>query len=241
MRTGKWILATVITGGLLAPTLVRATSDRADDIQRLQNATAVFREIMQAPDKAIPSEILSSARCIAIIPGQKKAAFGIGGTYGKGLVTCRNPRTASGWSAPLFITVGGGSVGFQIGGESSDVVMVFQNRRGVESLLSNKFKVGADANAAAGPVGRHVEAATDVALNAQILTYSRSKGAFAGVSLNGAVVQPDDTGNAAMYGSSANKQQILTGRVPPPAAAQPLLRELARFTAKERTKKAASQ
>lgn len=241
MRTGKWILAAIIAVGVLAPTLLRAASDRADDIQRIQSATAVFRQIMQTPDKAIPSTILGSAQCIAIIPGEKKAAFGIGGSYGKGLVTCRNPRTASGWSAPLFITIGGGSFGFQIGGQSSDVVMVFQNRQGVESLLSNKFKVGADANAAAGPVGRHAEAATDVALNAQILTYSRSKGAFAGVSLNGAVVQPDDTGNAAMYGQDANKQSILTGHVKPPAAANPLLRELARFKAVQRAKKAASQ
>lgn len=241
MRTGKWILAAAIAVGLVTPTLLKAASDRQDDIQRIQNATAVFREIMQTPDKSIPTEILGRAQCIAIIPGQKKAAFGIGGTYGKGLVTCRSPRTASGWSAPLFITVGGGSFGFQIGGQSSDVVMVFQNRSGVESLLSNKFKVGADANAAAGPVGRHAEAATDVALNAQILTYSRSKGAFAGVSLNGAVVQPDDTGNAAMYGQNPNKQQILTGHTPVPASAQPLVRELARFKAAQRAKKAANQ
>jgi len=235
----KWWTA-VLTAVLMMPVLVAAQSSRADDVQRVQSATRVFHEVMQTPDKGIPQEIMENAQCLAIIPGEKTAAFGIGGTYGKGLVTCRNPRTASGWSAPLFIALGGGSIGFQIGGESTDVIMVFQNRKGVESLLSNKFRVGADANAAAGPVGRSAAAATDVALNAQILTYSRSKGAFAGISLNGAVVQPDDTGNAAMYGANPNNQHILTGRVPVPAPAQPLVHELARFRASQKAKQASS-
>ncbi len=179
------------------------------------------------PDQAIPNAILSGAACIAVIPSEKKFALGIGGSYGKGLVTCRNGNR---WSAPAFITVGGGSWGFQIGGEASDVVMVFRNRRGVERLLSNKLRIGADASAAAGPVGRHAAAATDATLNAEILTYARSRGAFAGVSLNGAIVQPDESGNIAMYGRAARHQQILSGEVRAPAAAQPLLQEVATIT-----------
>ncbi len=224
----RMLCAGAVLALLTVPLL--ASSDKNDDISRINRATEVFQQIMATPDKAVPDNLLNSAKCIAIIPGEKKFALGVGGTYGKGLVTCR---TAKGWSAPLFISVGGGSYGFQIGGQSTDIVMIFRNREGVESLLSDKFKIGADATAAAGPVGRHVDAATDAKLNAQILTYSRSKGAFAGVSLDGAVVQPDESGNLALYGekygSNVHRRAILDGQVPAPPAAVPLVKEIANF------------
>ena len=207
-----------------------ARSGRSDDIERIQNATEVFREIMATPDKAIPQELLESAKCIAIIPGEKKAAFVVGGNYGKGIATCR---TADGWSSPLFVALGGGSVGFQIGGSSTDLVMVFRNEKGLRSLLSDKFKIGADATAAAGPVGRHAAADTDAKMNAEILTYSRSKGLFAGVSLDGAVVQADQSGNPAMYGGNVNRREILNGSVRVPEAAEPLLKEIGQYTRAE--------
>ena len=143
-------------------------------------------------DKAIPQELLNSAQCIAIIPGELKFAFLVGGNYGKGLVTCRG---ATSWTAPVFLSVGGGSFGFQIGGSSTDFILVFRGRRGLTKLLSDKFKIGGDASAAAGPVGRSAAAGTDIELHAEILTYSRSRGVFAGVSLGGAVVKPDNAGN----------------------------------------------
>jgi lipid-binding SYLF domain-containing protein len=207
-----------------------ASSGRNDDIERIRNATQVFREIMATPDKAIPRELLESAKCIAIIPGEKKAAFVVGANYGKGIATCR---TAEGWSSPLFVALGGGSVGFQIGGSSTDLVMIFRNEKGLRSLLSDKFKIGADATAAAGPVGRHAAADTDAKMNAEILTYSRSKGLFAGVSLDGAVVQADQGGNHAMYGGNVNRREILNGSVRVPEAAEPLLNEIAQYTRAE--------
>ncbi|MGH9446427.1 MAG: lipid-binding SYLF domain-containing protein [Terriglobia bacterium] len=203
-----------------------AASSRSDDVARIRSATDVFREIMATPDKAIPRDLLSDARCIAIIPGEKKAAFLVGGKYGKGVVTCRTPH---GWSAPAFLAIGGASYGFQIGGSSTDIVMVFTNIRGLDSLLSDKFKIGANAEAAAGPVGRSAGASTDIKLRSEILTYSRSRGLFGGVSLDGSVVQPDDSGNEAMYGADARTKQIVDGHVHVPAAARPLIHDLVRY------------
>jgi lipid-binding SYLF domain-containing protein len=188
----------------------------------------VFQEIMRTPDQGIPLELLETAKCVAIIPGEEKAAFIFGGSYGKRLATCR---TAQGWSAPMFLAVGGGSVGFQIGGSFTDVVMLFMNDRALQSLLSDKFKIGADATVAAGPVGRHAAAGTDIKLNAEILSYSRSKGTFAGVSVNGAVVQADHSGDEAMYGSSVTRREILNGKVAVPEPARSLLDELAEYAA----------
>ncbi len=204
-----------------------STSNKSDDIARLNAATRVFEQVMATPDRAIPQEILEHATCIAIIPGEKKGAFLVGANYGKGVAVCRHT-TSSPWGPPLFVTIGGGSYGFQIGVQSSDIVMVFGNRSQLDSLLSSKFRIGADASAAAGPVGRHVAAGTDIKLNSQILTYGRSKGAFAGVSVSGAVVQPDTSGNKAMYGDTGyNVDRVLTGNgVPVPAEAQPLIRAL---------------
>jgi len=210
----------------LALVLPALASDRDDDIGRIQKATKVFHEIMATPDKAIPRDLLEKARCVAIIPGEEKLAFIFGGNYGRGLATCR---TASGWSAPMFVAVGGGSVGFQIGGSFTDVVMLFMNDHALQSLMGDKFKIGADATVAAGPVGRQAAAGTDLKLNAEILSYSRSKGVFAGVSVDGAVVQADHSGDKAMYGTEASHREILDGKVPVPPPARNLLTELAGY------------
>ena len=198
-------------------------SDRSDDIARIQNSEEALHAIMGAPDKAIPQEMFESAKCIAVIPGEKKVGFLFGGQYGKGLVTCRTPH---GWSAPAFLTVAGGSVGFQIGASSTDIVMLFMNQDGVRHLLSDKFKIGGDATAAAGPVGRHASAATDLEMHAEILTYARSRGVFAGVSLNGAVVEADHSGDRALYGRHVTRQDILDGKVAVPKVADPLVAEI---------------
>jgi len=216
----------VISALILGVVLPAVASDRDDDVARINAATQVFQEIMDTPDNSIPLELLETAKCIAIIPGEKKLALGIGGNYGKGLATCR---TANGWSAPLFLAVGGGSVGFQIGGSSTDIVMLFMNDQALQSLMKDKFRIGADASAAAGPVGRQAAAGTDVKLNAQILTYARSKGAFAGVSLDGAVVQPDQSGDRAMYGANVTPKEILNGPVPVPESAKPLLKNITKY------------
>ena len=208
---------------VLAVTQVAAASDRDDDIARSQKSAQVFRGIMDTPDKGIPHDLLDKAKCIAIIPGDKKFAFIFGGSYGRGIATCR---TASGWSAPMFIAIDGGSVGYQIGGSSTDIVMLFMNDHALHSLLSDKFKLGADASVAAGPVGRSAAAGTDIKLGAEILSYSRAKGIFAGVSLDGAVVQADKSGDAALYGANVDRHEILDGRTPVNASAKGLIHEL---------------
>jgi lipid-binding SYLF domain-containing protein len=210
------------TLGLLV-TLTAVASDREDDVNRTHKAAQVFGEIMSAPDQGIPQDLLASAKCIAIIPGEIKFAFVFGGNYGRGVATCR---TDHGWSAPMFVAMDGGSVGYQIGGSSTDIVMLFMNDHALQSLLSDKFKLGGDASVAAGPVGRHASADTDLKLNAEILSYSRAKGIFAGVSLDGAVVQADKSGDKAMYGEDVNRHEILSGRVAVPASARELLHEI---------------
>jgi len=203
--------------------LTAVASDRDDDVNRTQKAAQVFKEIMNTPDQGIPSNLLESAKCIAIIPGDKKFAFVFGGSYGRGLATCR---TGHGWSAPMFVAIDSGSVGYQIGGSSTDIVMLFMNDHALQSLMSDKFKVGADASVAAGPVGRNAAAGTDLKLNAEILSYSRSKGIFAGVSLDGAVMKADKSGDKAMYGDDVNRHEILDGKVAVPASARALVEEL---------------
>jgi SH3 domain-containing YSC84-like protein 1 len=200
---------------------------RKDEVQRLQRATAVFSEIMRTPDKGIPNDLLDKAECVAIVPGLKKGGLGIGGRYGKGVVMCRQPGRK--WSAPSFMTVEGGSVGLQIGFQQIDLVMLIMNREGMEKLVGDKFTVGADASAAAGPVGRQASAETNIRLDAQILTYSRAKGLFAGVTLNGAVVKQDKDDNRDFYGKEMNARAILfEGTVPMPVEAQPLAVALSR-------------
>jgi lipid-binding SYLF domain-containing protein len=212
----------VATLGLLA-TLTAVASDREDDVTRTDKSAQVFKEIMNTPDQGIPQDLLDSAKCIAIVPGDVKFAFILGGSYGRGVATCR---TRHGWSAPMFVAIDGGSVGYQIGGSSTDIIMLFMNDHALQSLLSDKFKLGADASVAAGPVGRSATAGTDLKLNAEILSYSRAKGVFAGVSLDGAVMQADKSGDKAMYGDHVERRQILDGRVAVPRSARVLLREI---------------
>ncbi len=226
----KNLIITFLLALALLATLPAAASasDRDDDVSRVQSATHVFNQIMNTPDKGIPQELLEKARCIAIIPGSVKFAFVLGGEYGRGLATCH---TAHGWSAPIFLAVEGGSVGYQIGGSSTDLVLLFMNDRALHHLLTDKFKLGADASVAAGPVGRHASANTDIAMHAEILSYSRSRGVFAGVSLNGTVVHVDKSGDEAMYGPNPSRQEIIEGQVPVPAVAHPLLSEISRYVA----------
>src|SRR6202166_3985285 len=195
--------------------LTAVASDREDDINRTQKAAQVFKEIMNTPDKGIPQDLLELAKCIAIIPGELKFAFIFGGNYGRGLATCRSEH---GWSAPMFVAIEGGSVGYQIGGSSTDLVMLFMNDHALQSLVSDKFKLGADASVAAGPVGRHAAAGTDLKLSSEILSYSRSKGVFAGVSLEGAIVQADKSGDRSMYGHDVDRHEILSGKIAVPAS-----------------------
>jgi lipid-binding SYLF domain-containing protein len=215
----------VATMGLLV-TLPAFASDHEEDVNRTRKSGEVFKEIMDTPDHGIPHGLLESAKCIAIIPGAVKFAFVFGANYGRGVVTCR---TENGWSAPMFLALEGGSVGYQIGGSSTDIVMLFMNDHALKSLLSDKFKLGADASVAAGPVGRDSAASTDLKLSAEILSYSRSKGIFIGVSLDGAVVQADKSGDRAMYGRHVDRHEILNGKVAVPASAQQLLHEIGEY------------
>jgi len=217
----KRILA--VTTLIAIASLTALASDREDDVNRTQKAAQVFKEIMNTPDQGIPSNLMESAKCIAIIPGDKKFAFVFGGSYGRGIATCR---TEHGWSAPMFVAMDSGSVGYQIGGSSTDIVMLFMNDHALQSLMSDKFKLGADASVAAGPVGRNAAAGTDLKLSAEILSYSRSKGIFAGVSLDGAVMQADKSGDKAMYGDDVNRHEILDGKVAVPPSARALVEEL---------------
>ncbi len=197
-----------------------ADTDREKAEDRLQRAAKVLQEIVNAPDKGIPEEVLKHAKCIAVIPHEIKFGLGVGARIGKGVATCR---TENGWSAPAFISITGGSWGAQIGIEGVDNVLVIMNENGMQRLLSDKFQIGVDASAAAGPIGRHAAAGTDWKMETEILSYSRAKGVFAGVTLNGAYVRPDEDANRAIYGADLTAKQILTGKVPAPEAAQVFL------------------
>ncbi|HEV2113726.1 MAG TPA: lipid-binding SYLF domain-containing protein [Terriglobales bacterium] len=188
--------------------------------QRIDESGAVLDEIMSAPDRGIPEEVIGSAECVAIVPSMLKGGFVFGAEYGRGVATCRN---ANGWSAPAFFRVGGGSFGLQIGGQAVDLVMLVMNQRGMQALLSSHFKLGADASAAAGPVGRHAEGMTDWKMRAEVLTYSRARGLFAGITLNGAVVSQDKGDTSAFYGRMIPFKRILTGGVEVPKDAEPFL------------------
>lgn len=198
--------------------------------QRVNSAATVLEEIMATPDKGIPVEILDSARCVAVVPSLLKGGFIVGGAHGRGVATCR---TANGWSAPAPFTVTGGSLGFQIGGQAVDLVMMIMNDRGMQALLSSKFKIGVDASAAAGPVGRHVEGSTDWKLRAEVLTYSRARGLFAGVTLNGNAIRQDDDSTGELYGRFVSFKTILTGAVASPPAGEPFVAAVRKAAASE--------
>jgi len=207
-------------------------ADRDKDVSRLQSAGNILGESMSAPDKGIPSQIIGSAECVAVIPSLLKGGFVFGGAYGKGVATCR---TSTGWSAPAFFRLEGGSFGLQIGGQAVDLIMLIMNQRGMEALLSSHFKLGADAAAAAGPVGRDAEGMTDWKMRAEVLTYSRARGAFAGVTVNGAVISQDKGDTRDFYGRMIPFKTILTGGVAAPAEAQPFLSAVSKYNAQSKS------
>jgi SH3 domain-containing YSC84-like protein 1 len=197
-----------------------ANSDREATIDRLDHAGKILSEVMAAPDNGIPEEVLEHAKCIAVVPHMIKGGFIFGAENGRGVTTCR---TKNGWSAPAFFAITGGSWGLQIGIEGVDLVMIIQNEKGMKQLISSRFQIGADASAAAGPVGRHASANTDWKLDTEILTYSRARGAFAGLTLSGASIRPDKDSTKAIYGRATSTRSLLTGRVAVPASAESFL------------------
>jgi SH3 domain-containing YSC84-like protein 1 len=222
----KLILLTLV---LCLSSLVLAADEEAKPSKaadRVQAASQVLNEIQSAPDSGMPQEILSKAECVAVVPSMLKGGFVVGGKYGRGLASCRTPK---GWSAPAFFTIKGGSVGFQIGGQAVDLVMLIMNNDGMQHLLSSQVALGADASVAAGPVGRHAEGNTDWKMRAQVLTYSRARGVFAGVSLNGAVMKQDKDSTRDFYGHMVTFKASLTGEVEPPVAANAFLTTLAKW------------
>jgi SH3 domain-containing YSC84-like protein 1 len=206
-----------------------------EPVKRLDEAAAVFSEIMATPDRGIPQDLLANAHCIVIVPALKTAAFAVGGKYGKGYVSCRN-KSGVGWSAPGTVRIEGGSVGFQIGGSQTDLIMLVMNERGADKLLSSKFTLGAEGSVAAGPVGRTATAQTDAQMHAEILSWSRSQGLFAGIALEGATLRQDLDDNAALYGERLENRQIVTTRVRTPEAAARLIALLNKHSAQERAR-----
>ncbi len=213
-----------------------AADTREKVIGRLDAAATIMDEIMAAPDKGIPEEVLSSAECVAIVPSFLKGGFVVGGAYGKGVATCRTPQ---GWSAPAFFRMEGGSLGFQIGGEAVDLVMLIMNEKGMQHLMSSKFQLGADAAAAAGPVGRHAEGDTDWKLRAEVLTYSRSRGLFAGISLKGNTLRQDKDDTRAFYGRVVPFRTSLTGKIAAPPEAHTFLAAISKYAIRASGEKSA--
>jgi len=205
-------------------TVAWAGSAREDSVARLQSSVDVIRAIMATPDKGIPEEVLNDAKCVVVVPNMIKGGFVFGGKHGRGVASCR---TAEGWSAPAFVSVGGGSAGFQIGLEGVDLVMLVMNDQGFQHLLSSKFELTGEGSVAAGPVGRHASAGTDWKMNTQVLTYSRSKGVFAGLTLEGAVVEQDNDSTRAIYGKHMEFRNILSGKVATPKSAEAFMKAVA--------------
>ena len=209
-------------------------ASQKDVVRRLDESATVLSEIMASPDKGIPEDLLEKAHCIVIVPGLKKGAFLVGGKYGKGFLSCRQKNNA-GWSAPAAIRVEGGSVGFQIGGSETDVVMLIMNESGANKLLSSQFTLGGEGQVAAGPVGRTASAETDAKMRAEILSWSRSRGVFAGIALQGATLRQDVEDNEALYGKRLDNREVVTTHVAPPVAANRLMSALNKYSPKERS------
>ena len=214
--------------------LVPVLAKDNEPVKRLVESATVFSEIMAAPDKGIPQDMLANAHCIVIVPALKTAAFLFGGKYGKGYLSCRN-KAGRGWSAPATVRIEGGSVGFQIGGSETDLIMLVMNERGVDKLLASKFTLGGEGSVAAGPVGRTATAQTDAQMHAEILSWSRSQGLFAGLALEGATLRQDLDDNATLYGKKLENRQIVTSGVRPPKAAARLLALLNKYSPRERS------
>ncbi len=204
-------------------------ASKSKQVERLQESAIVMQEIMNIPEQGIPTDLLKKAECIIIIPSMKKAAFGIGGNYGRGALLCRT--TGDNWSAPVMVSMTGGSFGFQIGGSSSDIVMLVMNKRGINKLLESKFTVGGDATAAAGPKGRSAAAATDAQMHAELLCYARSRGAFAGISIQGSVLKPESGDNEDLYGKKVDPKTVVAGQIPVPGPAKQLVADLKKYSA----------
>ena len=230
--TGKTVrgFLLALSAGLLVLSSVTWAEDQKDqsDVEkRIQNAATVLDEIMAVKDKAIPDKIMGDAECVAVVPSMVKIAIGIGGNHGKGVATCK---TANGWSAPAPFSITGGSWGLQIGAQGVDLVMLVMNQKGMDALLSSKFKVGADASAAAGPVGRQAAADTDWKMKAEVLTYSRARGVFAGIDLNGSHIAQDKDETRILYGKMVPFADILGGKVEAPNGSQPFLSAVKKYT-----------
>jgi SH3 domain-containing YSC84-like protein 1 len=210
------------------------SKDKSDIDKRIDKSAEVLHEIMGTPDKAIPDKVMSDAKCVAVIPSMVKIAVGFGGNHGKGIATCRLPD--GGWSAPAPITITGGSWGLQLGGQAIDLVMIVTNDQGMQHLLSSKFKLGADASAAAGPVGRDAGADTDWKMKAEVLTYSRARGVFAGIDLNGAALTQDKDETRVLYGNFLPFGDILTGKVQPPPSSESFLAAIRKYSVQSREK-----
>lgn len=225
------LLSLTLAAAMLVPAY-GATEKQKDVDKRLDAAALVMKEIMSTPDKSIPQDLLNKSQCVVVVPGLKKGAFIIGGKYGRGFVSCRHAN-GIGWSAPGAVRVEGGSFGFQIGGAETDVVMLIMNQGGMNKLLTSKFTLGADASVAAGPLGRESSAQTDAMMNAEILTWSRQRGVFAGIALNGATLREDTDSNNDLYGKAYNNREILTGNIATPAAAKPFTAELDKYSSRK--------
>jgi SH3 domain-containing YSC84-like protein 1 len=228
----KWIPFTLALAMAYAP--LSASDEKSKTGERLDDAASLFSEVMGTPDRAIPQGLLNKSQCIVLVPGLKKAAVVVGAKYGRGYAVCR-AASGEGWGPPAAIRIEGGSVGAQIGVSSTDVVLLVMNERGMKQLTKSKFTIGAEATAAAGPVGRDVTAQTDAYLSAEILSWSRSRGLFGGISLDGATLRNDLDENQAMYGQRWTSKQILTSGAKPPAAAEKLLEVLSKYSPRKAT------
>jgi lipid-binding SYLF domain-containing protein len=224
MKKFLGVVCSLAMGAAMLPAHARAQN--ADMGDRLDKAADVIDEVMNTPDKGIPQSILAGASCVVVIPNMLKGAFIVGGQYGQGVATCR---THHGWSAPVFVHLGGGSFGFQIGGQATDLVLVAMNEHGLQHMLASKFKIGGDAAASAGPVGRNAQAGTDWKLNSEFLTYSRSKGLFAGIDLNGDVLSQNGDDTRKEYGANLPFRQVLMGETPTPPNAQRFVHTVAKY------------
>jgi len=220
------LMAGAVQGSYAAAAGTGRDTDKAKLDDRMQSAADVINEVMSVPDKGIPQSILAGAACVVVVPHYKKGAFVVGAQYGQGVATCR---TDHGWSAPVFVKLEGGSFGWQIGGQSTDLILVAMNRDGLQQMLHNKFKIGADAAASAGPVGRNAQAGTDWKMGAEFLTWSRSRGLFAGLDLDGTVLSQNDEDTRVEYGSDVQFNAVLQGDVVTPEDAKPFVRTVARY------------
>ena len=221
-------LSLILISGLALGLVPGGSAFASDETERLVAARETLQEILAIPDKGIPQDLLKKAHCVVVVPGVKKGAFIVGAEYGKGFVSCRGAK-AQQWSAPAAIRMEGGSVGFQIGGSETDVVLLVMNEKGADRLMSSQFKLGGDASVAAGPVGRTANAATDATMRAEILSWSKSRGVFAGVSLSGSTLREDRDANKSLYGKELGTRDVVAGNLPTPAEAKSLLTMLAKY------------